>query len=95
MTPNTASAVVEGKGLSRITGPEYGKCVLASWTRVPERFQKGPRGSEVLTRKTESVNPAALVAWAWPSLRSCLLTVAQGPFHGEFPCLQRAVEQPL
>ena len=39
--------------------------------------------------------PAAPAAWAWPSLRSCLLTVAQGPFHSEFPCLQRAVEQPL
>ena len=95
MTPDIARVVVKGKGLSRIAGHEYGKCVLASCTRVPERFQKGPRGSEVLTRKTESVNPAALVAWAWPSLRSCLLTVAHGPFHGEFPCLQRAVEQSL
>ena len=31
------------------------------------------------------MNPAAPAAWAWPSLRSCILTDAQGPFHGEFP----------
>ena len=95
MTPDTASAVVKGKGLSRIAGAEYGKCVLASCTRVPEHFRRTEGISEALTRRRESVNPAALAAWAWPSLRSCLLTVAQGPFHGEFPCLQQAVDQAL
>lgn len=40
VTPDTASVVVKGKGLSRIAGLEYGKCVLASCTRIPEHFQK-------------------------------------------------------
>ena len=56
---------------------------------------EGPRGSPRPLLGKQSVNPAAPAAWAWPSLRSCLLTVAQGPFHGEFPCSQRTVEQPL
>ena len=64
MTPDTASAVVKGKGLSRIAGPEYGKCVLASCTRVPEHFSRTEGISEALTRKTESVNHAAPAAWA-------------------------------
>ena len=64
MTPDTASAVVKGKGLSRIAGPEYGKCVLASCTRVPEHFRRTEGISEALTRKTESVNHAAPAAWA-------------------------------
>lgn len=38
---------------------------------------------------------AEKAAWVWPSQHSCLLTVTQGAFHGQFPCLQRAVEQPL
>ena len=61
MTPDTASAVVKGKGLSRIAGAEYGKCVLASCTRVPEHFRRTEGISEALTRRTESVNQAA---WA-------------------------------
>ena len=64
MTPDTASVVVKGKGLSRIAGPEYGKCVLASCTRVPEHFRRTEGISEALTRRRESVNPAALAAWA-------------------------------
>ena len=31
------------------------------------------------------MNPAAPAAWAWPSLRSCLLTVAQGAFPWRVP----------
>ena len=61
VTPDTASAVVKGKGLSRIAGPEYGKCVLASCTRVPEHFRRTEGISEALIRKTESLNQAA---WA-------------------------------
>ena len=52
MTPDTASAVVKGKGLSRISGPEYEKCVLASCTRVPEHFRRIEGISEALTRET-------------------------------------------
>ena len=61
MTPDTASVVVKGKGLSRIAGPEYRKCVLASCTHVPEHFRRTEGLSEALTRRTESVNPAT---WA-------------------------------
>ena len=61
MTPDIASVVVKGKGLSRIAGHEYGKCVLASCTCVPEHFRRTEGISEVLTRRTESVNQ---VAWA-------------------------------
>ena len=64
VTPDTASAVVKGKGLSHIVGAEYGKCVLASCTRVPEHFRRTEGISEALTRRTESMNHAAPAAWA-------------------------------
>ena len=64
MTPDIASVVVKGKGLSRIAGPKCRKCVLASCTHVPEHFRRTEGLSEALTRRTESVNPTVPEAWA-------------------------------
>ena len=92
MTRDTAIAVVKGKSLSRIAGPEYGKCVLASCTRVPEHFRRTEGISETLTRRTESVNQAAwagreggvgmaVPAQLSPDCRSGGLSMASSPVY--------------
>ena len=78
MTPDIDSAVVKGKGLSRTAGPEYGKCVLASCTRVPEHFRRTEGISEALTRRTESV---AVPAQLSPDRRAGGLSMASSPVY--------------
>ena len=87
MTPDIARVVMKGKGLSRIAGHEYGKCVLASCTRVPEHFRRIEGISEALTRETvcEPRGPGgvgvAVPAQLSPDRRAGALSTASSPVY--------------